>query len=69
MQPFSIVISRQAWYAKNLLSGKERSGYFNDLPDSIATQLNKLISPKTVCVTTTIKIPNESEFNIWFNRQ
>lgn len=68
MQPYSVIISKQSWYARNLLSGKERNGYINELPSNIAEKLFELISPNIVCVTTTVTIPNISDFNIWFNK-
>lgn len=70
MQKYSIYVDKHTWYVKNLLTEKELSGYYEDLPAEIAKDLYMVInSPSFVCVTSTITIPDSSEFSRWFEKQ
>jgi hypothetical protein len=71
LQQYSIVISIYGWAAKHIATGKHLSGTFDILPWNIGTELSKLLIPSTdsLCVTSTVSIPEENEFNLWFQKQ
>jgi len=71
LQPYSIVISIYGWCAKNLLTNKELAGGFDILPEHIGSELSKLVVPSanSLCIASTIMIPDENEFNLWFHKQ
>lgn len=71
MQQYSIVISIYGWSAKNILTGKSLQGGFGMLSARISKELTKLLTPSTnsLCVSSMVKVPEDNEFHLWFEKQ
>lgn len=71
MQQYSIVVSIYGWSAKNLLTGKELVGNFSVLPGRVSQELHRLMTPSenSLCIASTVTIPESNEFHTWFSKQ